>query len=176
MSVLAPVLSKEELDAIELKAGAVNRVRELAQHYLIPDKVIDEREKSSPEFVRKMSNAASAVEVVCSLVNTFGVMRKVKNYSNETAIADLVFALNTNTFWIQNAAYLMPLMNAAVNSILDSKMQGLENQPLWKELEYHNKNTWLELLPAIVFCLRGYSDMRKVSLEMKKAFEPLLGV
>lgn len=168
-------ISEAEIRNIaELKVGSAARVRELAQHYLLPPKPIDEREKGSPDFIRKMANATAAVEVVCSLVNTFGVMQGLRNYSNGIAIADLVFALNTNTFWIANATYLTPILNVAVNAFLDNQHLQMENQSLWRELEYHNRTCWLEVLPAIVFCLKGYSEMRKVSLEVRKAFEPLL--
>jgi hypothetical protein len=49
-----------------------------------------------------------------------------------------------------------------------------EQEPIWDNLQYHNRNCWLELLPAIVFCLKGRLAMRKYSLEMKKTFEPFL--
>ncbi len=170
------MVSPEEMSNIaSLKIGSAARVRELATHYLMPPKPQDEREKGSPDFIRKMAGATAAIEVMCSLVNAFGVMHGLRNYSSNAAIADLTFALNTNTFWIANSAYLVPLLNGAVNSTLDAELQLSENQPLWNYLQYHNKFCWLELLPAIVFCLKGYGEMRKVSLEMKKAFEPLLG-
>jgi hypothetical protein len=101
-------------------------------------------------------------------------MAGFQNYSSQIAITDLVFVLNTNTFWVQNASYLVPLMNSAVNSFVDAQELRLKGEPLWKDLEYHNNNVWLELLPAVVFCLKGYPEMRKISLEMKKAFEMLL--
>lgn len=179
MSTLAPVPSKEEFES--MLVTTVAKTRELATHYLLPQRpglefdIKDPRgPNSNPEFVRKMANATAAIEVTCSLVNTFGVMAGFANFNAQMAIADLVFVLNTNTFWVQNAAYLVPLMNSAVNSFLDAQELKLKNEPLWKELEYHSNNNWLELLPAIVFCLKGYPEMRKISLEMKQAFEILL--
>jgi hypothetical protein len=168
------MVSPEEISNIaSLKIGSAARVRELATHYLMPPKPSDQ-EKGSPDYLRKLANATAAVEVVCSLVNTFGVMQGLRNYSNSMAIADLIFALNTNTFWIANAAYLTPILNISVNAFLDNQELGLQNQELWKGLEYHNRICWLEVLPAILFCLKGYGEMRKIALEMKKAFEPLL--
>jgi ABC-type glycerol-3-phosphate transport system permease component len=173
MSVPAQQLSVGEFDGIIV--GTAARVRELATHYLMPGKAdFDPRNVGSPEYVRKMANSTAAVEVVCSLVNTFGVMAGYNNYIPQMAIADLVFILNTNTFWVQNAAYLVPLMNTAVNAFNDAQELKTKNEPLWKELVYHNNNCWLELLPAVVFCLKGYAEMRRVSVEMKQAFEPLL--
>jgi hypothetical protein len=173
MSVLAPVPSKEEYEKVLVNTAV--RVRELAVHYLMPDKSeFEVKGINGPEYARKMANATAAVEVVCSLVNSFGVMAGFQNYSSQIAITDLVFVLNTNTFWVQNASYLVPLMNSAVNSFVDAQELRLKGEPLWKDLEYHNNNVWLELLPAVVFCLKGYPEMRKISLEMKKAFEMLL--
>jgi hypothetical protein len=169
MQVLSP--SREEYESVLVSTAA--KTRELATYYLIPLKPTDQ-ERSSPDFIRKMANATAAIEVVCSLVNAFGVMSNYQNFSSQIAIADLVFVLNTNTFWVQNATYLVPLMNAAVNAFTDAQELQIKNEPLWKNLEYHCCNCWLELLPAIVFCLKGYPEMRKVSLEMKQAFEPLL--
>jgi len=178
MSVLAPVPSKEEFE--KSLAFTAAKTRELATHYLLPERsglefdIQNKAPNSNPDFVRKMANATAAIEVVCSLVNTFGVMAGFANFNAQMAVADLVFVLNTNSFWVQNASYLVPLMNSSVNSFLDAQELRVKNEPLWKELEYHNNNTWLEILPAIVFCLKGYADMRKISLEMKKAFEMLL--
>jgi ABC-type glycerol-3-phosphate transport system permease component len=169
----AQLPSKEEFENVIV--GTAARVRELATHYLMPSKAdFDARTAGSPEYVRKMANSTAAVEVVCSLVNTFGVMAGYHNYVPQMAIADLVFILNTNTFWVQNASYLVPLMNTAVNAFNDNQELRVKNEPLWRELVYHNNNCWLELLPAVVFCLKGYAEMRRVSVEMKQAFEPLL--
>ncbi|MGB6976132.1 MAG: hypothetical protein WBE18_01550 [Gammaproteobacteria bacterium] len=170
------MVSTEEMSNIaSLKIGSAARVRELAMHYLMPTKPASEQEKGSPDYVRKMANATAAVEVVCSLVNTFGVMVGLKNFSSGIAIADLVFALNTNTFWVANAAYLTPILNVSVNAFLDNGYLVMEGERLWDNLAYHNRTCWLEVLPAVVFCLKGYTEMRRISLEMKKAFEPLLG-
>jgi hypothetical protein len=157
-------------------SGTAAKTRELATYYFMPQKIEynDPKGLASPDFARKMANSTAAVEVVCSLVNSFGVMAGYQNYSSQMAISDLVFTLNTNAFWVQNASYLVPLMNAAVNAFLDSQELRLKDEPLWRDLDLHCRSCWLELLPAIMFCLKGYPEMRKVSLEMKQAFEPLL--
>jgi ABC-type glycerol-3-phosphate transport system permease component len=173
MLVQAQTPSKEEYENVI--AGTAARVRALATHYLMPNKAdFDARQANNPEYARKMANATAAVGVVCSLVNTFGVMAGYENYVPQMAIADLVFILNTNTFWVQNATYLVPLLNSAVNAFNDTQELKAKNEPLWRDLVYHNNNVWLEILPAIVFCLKGYAEMRAVSNEMKQAFEPLL--
>ena len=167
----------QELDNIlTLRVQVVADIRSLAQHYLLPERYADQKENVAPEYVRKQADAAAAVELVCSLINVFGVMAGAKNYSGEAAIADLTFSLNTNIFWVKNATYLMPVLSAAINAYQDNQQLKVQNQALWAPLEYHNRNVWLEVLPAIVFCLNGYAAMRKVSLEMKQAFEKFLKV
>ena len=97
----------QELDNIlTLRVRTVKDVRALAQHYFIPPQPADPKSLEGVEFPRKQAEAALAVELVCSLVNMFGVMAGLKNYSGESAIADLTFTLNTNPFWIKNAAFL----------------------------------------------------------------------
>jgi hypothetical protein len=152
------------------KIQNVKGIRELAQHYLLPEKPATPAEQGSPEFNKKMALATGAVEVVCSIVNLFGVMRKNRMYSPESVIPDLVFALNTNVFWLANASYLMPILNASVNAINDNASLKLKGDASWGPLEYHNNNVWLELLPAVLFCIKGYPVMREKSLEMKQAF------
>lgn len=148
-----------------LKLNSAAKVRELASHYFM---VTGETKEA-----KGLADSSAAVEVVCSIANVFGVMNGLRNFMPEQAITDLTFALNTNQFWIRNAQYLMPILNSAINASLDGRTQSLETGTLWGNMQYHNKFAWLELLPAIMFCLRGNTEMRRVSLEMKKAFEPL---
>lgn len=160
-----------------LKVSTINRVRELAKIYFAPQ--LNDNEKNSlgvPEAQKKISESVLAIEVVCSLANIFGVSQGFKNYSPEIALLDLTFTLNTNPFWVRNASYLMPLVNASINASLDGSMQlATPGDSLWDKLRYHHKNMWLELLPAVLYCLSGYKIMREKSLEMKKAFEAING-
>ncbi len=167
----------QELDNIlTLRIQVTQDIRNLAQHYLLPQKPADPKEAGSELFVKKMALATGAVELVCSLMNVFGTMAGLRNYSGESAIADLTFGMNTNIFWITHDTRLMPIVSAAINAFQDNQQLRQQNQPLWAPLEYHNKNVWLEILPAIMLCLNGYPAMRKVSLEMKQAFEKFLKV
>lgn len=169
------MLNAQELEGIaELRVKTVMEVRALAQHYLLPEKPTNEKELGAPEFMRKMADAAAAVEVICSIVNVFGVMTGLRHFSGDSAITDLTFVLNTNQFWLKNSSYMMPLVNSSVNAFSDNYALTEKPQPLWGALVYHNRNVWLELLPAVVFCLSGHSAMRKVSLEMKQSFEKFL--
>lgn len=165
----------QELDQIlALRVKVTQDVRELAQHYLIPAKPVDPKEVGSSDYIRKLADATAAVELVCSLVNVFGVMAGSKVYSGEAAIADLTFSLNTNIFWVKNAANLMPILSATVNAFLDNQKLKMVQQPIWNDLQYHHRTMWLEVLPAILLCLKGYSAMREQSLEMKQAFEKFI--
>lgn len=167
----------QEMDNIlTMRVQAVADVRALAQHYFIPAPPADSKSQEGLEYPRKQAEAALAVELVCSLVNMFGVMAGIKNYSGESAIADLTFTLNTNPFWVKNAAYLMPILGVAVNAFQDNTQLKTNPSPLWEKLHYHNASVWLEILPAVMFCLKGASAMREKSLEMKQAFDKFLRV
>lgn len=167
----------QELDNLyTLRVQAVADVRALAQHYFTPTKPADPKDPAAAEYPRKQAEAALAVELVCSLVNMFGVMAGIKNYSGESAIADLTFTLNTNPFWVKNAAYLMPVLGAAVNAFQDNTLLKVNLSPLWAQMQYHNASVWLEVLPAVLFCLKGAAAMREKSLEMKQAFDKFLRV
>lgn len=173
MSVNVPV--NQELDNIlTLRVQTVKDVRALAQHFFIPPTPADPKSLEGVEFPRKQAEAALAVELVCSLVNMFGVMAGLKNYSGESAIADLTFTLNTNPFWIKNAAFLMPILSVAVNAFQDNTRLKANPSPLWEKLQYHNASVWLEILPAVLFCLKGAAAMHEKSLEMKQAFDKFL--
>jgi hypothetical protein len=164
-----------ELDNLyTMRMQTVGDIRALAQHYFTPTKPIDPKDPAAAEFPRKQAEAALAVELVCSLVNMFGVMAGLKNYSGELAIADLTFTLNTNPFWVKNAAYLMPILGTAVNAFQDNTQLKANPSPLWEKLQYHNASVWLEILPAVLFCLKGAAAMREKSLEMKQAFDKFL--
>jgi len=173
--------ANQELDnVLSMRVQVAADTRALAQHYLLPEKPKQVPGQpppvETPEFVRRMADASGAVEVICSLTNIFGVMTGFKNFSAESSISDLTFVLNTNPFWVKNATYLVPLLNTAINAFEDNRQLRAQNQPLWNGLEYHHRNAWLEILPAIVFVLKGYAEMRKVSLEMKQAFEKFLRI
>ncbi len=163
-------------ETVSLRLKAMNDVRELCKKFLAPDLPSDQGQdgKGSPEYMRRLADSALAGEVVISLFNIFGVMSGSPNYSSENAVADLVFTLNTNPFWVKNDKYLMPIVNASINALVDNQELRFKPETLWARLEYHNKFMWLEILPAVVFCLYGYGKMRKISLEMKKTFEGLL--
>jgi len=165
----------QELDNIlALRVQATTDIRALAQHYLMPEKPVDQKDTGSPDYLRRLADAAGAVELVCSLVNVFGVMSGLKNYSGESAIADLTFSLNTNQFWVKNAANLMPIVSATINALMDNQKLRLQTQPLWNALDSHHRHSWLEILPAVLLALKGYGAMRQQSLEMKQAFEKFL--
>lgn len=171
------MLSQQDIDKVaEMRIRTVMEVRALAQHYLMPEKPTAEKDAGSPEFIRKLADSTAAVEVVCSLVNMFGVMTGLVYYSSEAAVTDLTFVLNTNQFWLKNSTYLMPLVSSAINAFSDNHKLREVPQPMWDSLAYHNRNVWLEILPAVVFCLNGHAAMRTVSLEMKQAFEKFLKV
>jgi hypothetical protein len=162
--------------AVELTIKVAGDVRAMAQHFLLPAKPASEQERGAPDYMRRLADATAAVEVVCSLVNMFGVMAGLKHFMGESAIADLTFSMNTNQFWVKNSTYLMPIVGAAVNAFQDNRQlysEGLASGT-WRELEYHNRNVWLETLPAILFCLNGHAPMRKQSLEIKQSFEKFL--
>jgi hypothetical protein len=173
MSVSVPI-NQEQDNLLTLRVQTIADVRALAQHYFLPVQPADLKSLEGVEYPRKQAEAALAVELVCSLVNMFGVMAGLKNYSGESAIADLTFALNTNPFWIKNAAFLMPILSIAVNAFQDNTRLKASPSPLWEKLQYHNASVWLEILPAVLFCLKGAPAMREKSLEMKQAFDKYL--
>ena len=123
---------------------------------------------------RRMADAYAAVSVVVSMCNIFSALYSENNNFAMTAIVDLTFALNSNTFWVKNAGYFMPLVNAAVNAAQDFRDQELVDEPVWETMKQHNRMQWLEILPAVVFLASGYVAMRKYSLEMKKTFVALV--
>jgi hypothetical protein len=165
-----------EIDSIlSMRLQVASDIRALAQHYFLPPKSNDPKD-NTPEFARRLADGTGAVELVCSLVNVFGSLLGHRVYSAENAIADLTFSLNTNQFWVKNAANLMPIVSATVNAALDVPKLKLQSQPIWLDLEKHSKLMWLEILPAILLCLKGYSGMREQSLEIKQAFEKFLKV
>lgn len=166
----------QELDNIlALRVQSLAEIRQLASFYFLPEKPAEIKDPAqAADFTKKMANATGAVELVCSLMNVFGTMAGLKNYSSESAIVDLTFGLNTNPFWVTNAAYLMPLVSASINAFEDNRKLRTNPQPLWKNLELHQKQAWLEVLPAILYCLKGYGSMREKSLEVKQAFEKFL--
>jgi len=169
----------QEIDnLLTLRIQATNDIRMLAQYYLLPEKLTEQPKDAivAAEYARKLAMATAAVEVVCCVVNMFGTMAGIKNFSSSNAIADLTFGLNVNTFWSANANYLMPILSMAVNAFQDNITLKAQQQPLWAPLEYHHSSSWLEVLPAILFCLKGYSAMREKSLEMKQSFEKFLKV
>jgi hypothetical protein len=171
------MVNREEMDQmLAMRVRAVTDVRALAQHYFLPPKPTDPKQMDTPDFTRKMAHGTAAVELVCSLMNVFGVAAELRSFSGQSACADLTFGLNTNPFWVANSTYLMPLLNAAINGFNDNQALRESPQPLWSNLQYHNRNIWLELLPAILFCLKGYGAMREKSLEIKQAFEKFLRV
>lgn len=165
----------ESLDQIySMQLRVAKDVRDLAVHYFMPERPQEERERGNPEYMKRVALASGAVEVICSLVNVFGVMHGLRTYSAEQAITNLTFTLNTNPFWVANVQYLMPLLNAAMNAFSDNIELKAKQQPLWENMYRHNKQVWLELLPAVMFCLKGYSAMREKSLELKQSFEKFL--
>jgi hypothetical protein len=176
MKMLQQMPNKEQIDSIfkahtEMFIG----MRERAAQFLMPDPPSSEEEKKSLDYQRRLAESLAALDVFMSFMNVSGAMIGSGNFSTITAIADLTFALNTNTFWIKNATYLVPILNMSINAFLDANDMAIrEQEPIWDNLQYHNRNCWLELLPAIVFCLKGRLAMRKYSLEMKKTFEPFL--
>lgn len=161
----------QQLDHIySMQMQVTKDVRDLANLYFMPERPQDERERGNPEYMKRTALATGAVEVVCALVNIFGVMHGLKTYSAQAAISSLTFTLNTNPFWVANVQYLMPLLNAAMNAFEDNNQIRSSDQPLWEGMYKRNKDVWLELLPAILFCLKGYGAMRDKSLEIKQAF------
>src|ERR1035437_3313080 len=115
-------------DAILQASEHVAKIVALATKFLVPDK--DSEEFKDP---RRMADAYAAVSVVVSIYNIFASMYEKSNNIGLTAIVDLTFALNANPFWLKHSGYIMPLLNAAVNSTLDFKEQELVDEPVWSE-------------------------------------------
>lgn len=169
-------MNDTELDnLLALRLRVTEDIRKTASHYFLPaEKPADNNTFAQTEYSKKLAESHLAVELVCSLVNVFGVMLRSDIFSTEAAISDLTFSLNTNPFWVKNSSYLMPVLAIAVNGVLDAKKLRLKNEPLWSNLWYQSRNLWLEVLPAILFCLSGYAEMQKKSLEIKQSFEKFL--
>jgi hypothetical protein len=164
-----------ELDnLLTVRVKMLSDIRELATHYFMPKKPEDQAKVGAPDFMKKVAEGAGAVEFVCSLVNIAGVMSGSRTYSGEQAIADLTFSLNTNPFWIKNSSYLMPLLSAFINASQDNDKLKQNSDPLWARMVYSHQALWLEVLPAIIFCLEGYPAMREKSLAVKQAFEKFI--
>ena len=68
----------------------------------------------------------------------------------------------------------MPILSAAVNAFQDNAQLTVNPSSLWEKMQYHNSSVWLEILPAVLFCLKGAPAMREKSLEIKQAFDKFL--
>lgn len=154
---------------IQLVSAHQKHIRDLATKFLVPTEGTNESKDA-----KKMGDALAAVEVVISLVNIFNTVFNTSRTNLLDTIVDLTFTLNSNPFWARNSAYLMPLFTAALNSAMDYRDTENNKEPLWEKLRYHDRNMWLELLPAIMFLVHGYIGMRLVSNEMKKTFEAMV--
>lgn len=149
-----------ETDVITSIVSAKQNMRNVLNGYLVPSKG-DETKDS-----KRMADGLAAVEVIVSIINLFDTLNAPNKISTTTAIVDLTYGLNRNHFWLANAGYLMPLITAGINAMAD--YTEAKQEQLWDKLQYHNKHAWLEAIPAVVFCLLGPTEMRRLSDEMKK--------
>ena len=154
---------------VDLFFAHQKHIRDLANKFLVPPEGTNESKDA-----KKMGDALAAVEVIVSLISIFNTVFNTTKTNPLNAIADLTFTLNTNPFWIKNAGYLMPLFTAALNGAMDYRDTENNKEPMWDKLRYHDRNMWLELLPAIMMLVHGYIGMRAVSNEMKKTFEAMV--
>lgn len=138
-------------------------VRSTASKYLIPLEGTEDHKDP-----KKMADGVLATEVVVSVVTLFKAMLEMDVTANVMALMDLSFGLNSNLFWTRNANYLVPVLTTAQLAALDYIVHVEDNNLAHRELQYHNRFAWLDVVVSIAFLVRGFPYTKSVSQQLKK--------
>lgn len=154
---------------VQIMMDQNKKLRDIARKYLVPKEGSEEAKDA-----RRMANGIAASEVIVALYNIFQGLQTPSENSMYALLNDLTMTLNTNPFWVQNAATLMPLFIASVNSANDARQLKVEAEQRWEALEAQSRCLWIEMLPYIVFLVHGFAAMRAASVDIRKTYLGLM--
>lgn len=103
------------VQAFKLNAQFDQRVREAMARALM----LDER-RDDPKEAGYMAAATLALDLSVSLANIIVAVRRPETGRTFRMAYDLVIGMNSNLFWAQHAAALLPLLHTALMDHLDS--------------------------------------------------------
>lgn len=87
------------------------------------------------------------------------------------ALNDLAFGFETNMFYGTFKGYLHPIFMNAINTWLDSVEYATEqlqtDTQTGRYMVFLSQHAWLELFPAVAFCLGGSNAARTVGKKLK---------
>jgi hypothetical protein len=150
------------------------RVTDIASRYFIP--APNTEAAKDPTYVKY---CADACDVILSTATFFGALKTFHPMMVMSSFADMTMGMSHNTFWKQHSGYLSPIMNSAMNSMLDNYQLRADKQnnpsmSLWDNMEYATRTEWLSVPAAVAYCHGGYRKMREVSLALRKELETVL--
>lgn len=121
--------------------------------------------------------ATLAAEVGVSVANIFLALQNKGAGRTYVALCDLVYQLNANKFWVDNASAIHPLIVSALSAHKDSGMFELDRHTqdtyaLHDGLWYASIYAPLEIFTQIALLLGGPALLNKHSTTIKTALMP----
>lgn len=120
---------------------------------------------NSEASVEQKAQLHSAIDCLTSITNVFAGLAGAVSLGSvslgayASSINDLTFGLESNDFWLGRKAYLQPIFLSCVDSFVASLRDDLPETIVFQR-------QWLSLIPAVLFCLGGYSLRNGHSSEM----------
>jgi hypothetical protein len=147
---------------------AMHRALQLDEH----------KNKEAPASQAHMAISLLAIEVAVSLANAFASLRRPSEARTVRLQFDLVVGLNSNAFWGQHAASIMPLWHTILMDHLDSVSMQIERGETkispWDKLIMGAEASVLAPFSQILFLVGGSALQMAGSVALKKELMPLL--
>lgn len=133
-----------------------------------------EQNKENPGY---QAWAGSAIEVGVALLNLVISIKKPASNRGFRAVADLVYTLNANEFWIKNAPVLVPVLTIVLNSHRDYvdmavRKQELQDYAIYDKMMSAADGASLELFSILLYLVDGPALMSMQSLPLKMDLAP----
>lgn len=164
-------------DAVRAAAKRIESTDKALQDIFL-EAYADRNEAAQPNPAYEAYKLA-AVETSVALMNLFMGIRFPKEPRTYRVACDLTFGLNNNLFWTKNAAFLVPMVQVALNAFADGIDVTVANASAGAyanddSISVTAKYVPLEIFPAIAYLLGGPLHMRQVSLKLKRDLAPFM--
>lgn len=136
----------------------------------------EERDKRLLEWFLGNEDAVRCYVTLSSIGETWDDLidkdKEITNKEINAAFLNALVFLQNNPFYVSYRAFLEPVLIISINAWFDSDILQKSDNGKWRMLAFYLRNYDSELAQACAFCVGGFEQMRKVSIDIRQLLNP----